>query len=46
MKLQSIGQALVTHGRSENPEPKPFSEAEIDKYLGGIAQAVGSILSV
>ncbi|KAJ7255790.1 hypothetical protein B0H12DRAFT_1112886 [Mycena haematopus] len=32
---KAIGEALVTLGRSESPEPTTFTQADLDKYFGG-----------
>ncbi|KAJ7635018.1 NAD-binding protein [Roridomyces roridus] len=34
---KAIGEALVALGKSDNPEPTTFSQADLDKYFGGSA---------
>ncbi|KAK7044380.1 hypothetical protein R3P38DRAFT_3388776 [Favolaschia claudopus] len=34
---KGIGSALVALGKTDNPEPTTFSQAELDKYFGGTA---------
>ncbi|KAJ7275729.1 NAD-binding protein [Mycena rebaudengoi] len=34
---KAIGDALVSHGIGDNPEPTSFTQPELDKYFGGSA---------